>query len=134
MRDTSVDRHSALALDTDWLTALGVSLLLMACLFLSGLSIIDYMKNSVPTAASWKTWFVVAALLFAICRLTDRRVQFALALVAVNPICRIVLKLGKVSSITENTAIQFARILQSSAFLGLALYMGAWFLGKVRRA
>ena len=122
-----------LALDTDWLSAMGA----VCGFFIAGSLGAAFVWMTVRgtfkvTSPSWLAPLVAATLIYAGIRTSEKLFKIAFFVFAIGPVSRIVLWLARASNETRLINEIFVRWIDTALFFAACVYVIYWFKTKVR--
>jgi hypothetical protein len=127
-----VPERRRLALDADWVTAIGMLALAVICALLVCGIVVSFSRPLRPAAVTWQTWLLFAYLAWGFVAVEERIFQIAAILLAVDPFSRILLSLFHASLETQLTNAWFTRWAELIVCIAGFIYVIKWFHLKVR--
>ncbi len=123
-----------LILDTDWISALGVALFLVACLCLAVWTFVEVVDGIPPSSrVTWETWFLAGYFIYLLLATTDRSLRFAIGLAAAGAISRVMLWSLRASMAVQIGNAAIFRVFEMFLYLGGCIFAGRWFFAKLHR-
>jgi hypothetical protein len=123
-----------LALDTDWVTAIGVVLLCLFCaLFAVGITWTTLAGKWRVDPPSWSLGLLIVYGLWLTAAARDRGLRLVFGLLVLGPVLHVVAWLLHASRETEVTIAIFSRWTDVILAVGVCLHSVIWFKRRVRR-
>ena len=119
----------------DWVTALGLGVLLVVCALIAGSRAWRILTGaSIKIEVTWQTWFVVMVCLWLTLQAKEREVRIAAGVLALSAASRILLRLIHASIPVQTANAEVARVIGMLFFAGVCFYIVRYIRQRIARA